>query len=749
MNKTILDQLDIDIAKLLGNAKGKSTLSNPIFEAKLTAAPDTTSYKAALLQINIADNTCSSQLKAALDLMDKEFAAVTIFIDMSLALLAYSIILPYMSKEQIQNIVARRKLDWIAIHMPVIKKMTIPWSIITDHEPSIEAPKQDNITKLHSLLASSNTHIAADALALKTYLAAAHNIVPAQYQQEQHNYDAMIEQYLITKTATIDAIQSCSHYEYVYIAPHAMCSYNYLKQTLALQHLPPCLTLSFTKIAENNEKKLLTSTELNHQLHDLGLLGKISERKSYLENSVKNFPGNVYLQLVNCTLLTCNKQHALTLGVPDESYLAGKTFENILPQDEVDKITAIVEEITTENATKVLIEHGEILGKRLPFLSIKMPLRNKKNKTIGIIGFSLKMKDKNAIEEFKNSKPKNLMQTIMAESTKQLRANNMQAIAAGAPTLNNDTTSLIKAIEHMPGHVFWQDNKGNILGCNHNLALFLGYDSTQEIIGKNSSDFLTDEHALESRKSLAIMVATGKPISKEEKYQSKNSFLRMISYKTPVKDNNGKIIGIMVVAINIQENTQREIQLRQEKEQLEITNNLKNKFIETIGHDMRAPILDLYNLTELCAEQETDPAKKQRLHKISNCAKDLLKFSSNVSEASHKYLVAVKDVTNSIISSNIDAIQTKRLKVKLDYDNNIPDTVVGHPYKVKKTLNKLMSNAIKNSTQGYITLVIKLESHQGTELAISFTTLESGVGITEEEQRYIFSKYNMLNCNEV
>ena len=735
MNKTILDQLNIDVEKLLGDIKGKSSLSAPIFEAKLTASA-TNSNKTALLQVNVVEDT--SKLETTLELIQKEFAAVTIFVDMQLARLAYRIILPYMSEEQIQNIATRRKLDWLANNMTALKKMAIPCSIITDNEASIVKTKDDNLAELRILLKSNDKlrkNITADNLTLKAYLADTHNIIPAQYQQELHNYDSIIENYLITKTATIAAIHSCSHYEYVYIAPYTMHSYTFLQQTATLQHLPQHLTLSFTKISENNEQKLLTSTELNQQLHDHDLLNKISERKSYLENSIKHFPGNVYLQSLNHTLITCNKSQSLTLGIEDESYLTDKAFENLFPKNEADKISNTVNEITTKNTVKVFIESNyyPLAGKELYFLTIKTPLRNKKNKTIGIIGFSLKMNDVGNMEKPKSSQPQDVMQTIVTDK----------------PMLHAGTANLIKSMEHMPGHTFWQDTKGKILGCNYNHALFLGFDSPLAVIGKNASDFLTDEHALESKKALARMITTGKPVSKAEKYQSGNNFLNMISHKTPIKDNNGKIIGIIVIAIEAYGNNQHQMQLEQEKEQLEIANSFQNKFLETIGHDMRAPILGLYNMTELCAAQETDPEKKQQLHEISNCAKDLLKFSSNISGKNSKNLVSIKDSTNSVISSHINAIQTKHLRFKLDYDNNIPDTVVGDSYNLKKTINNLMASAICHSKQGYITLAIKLESHKGNELEISFTMFDSGAIISKEEQLYIFSQYNTLNSSQV
>ena len=171
-----MDQLEIDIEALLDAYKKPSTpIKSRVFEATLateaTISPAKNSNKAALLQINIADEThASEQLAAALELLSKEFSAVTIFIDMQLALVVYSIIMPYMTADQLQDMVARKKLDWIAKNISAISKINVPWSIVSDEEQRIEQSKNENLLEISQLFKSNNTfkkNIIADVEILK------------------------------------------------------------------------------------------------------------------------------------------------------------------------------------------------------------------------------------------------------------------------------------------------------------------------------------------------------------------------------------------------------------------------------------------------------------------------------------------------------------------------------------------------------------------------------------------------------
>ena len=741
MSIKTIDQLDI--TKFTNAVKEtRAPKKVPVFEASFGAEETISNNKAAILQVNIAEKgTGAAELTAALKLLDKKFTSVTILIDMQLALLVYSIIMPYMSNEQLQDIIGRRKKDWTQQNILTIHQLTIPWLIVTDNEQRIEEAKNNNISKLKNLLKSDATfrkHIQTDAAALKAYLTETKSITTAVYQQAPAKNDTAIENYLIARIAAIEAMHAFNNYKHTYITTHAICSYSHLRNEAGMQNLPPHLILELTRIAQGEEPEILTSTNLNQKLHELGLLSKISERKSYLEQSIKNFPGNVYLQSLNRTILTCNHMQCLDLGASDKYYLEGKTFESFFPQNESDKLANIVNDIALTNTTKILREesHYPLDNENRNFLTIKTPLRNKKNKIIGIIGFSMQMENKDEIEKLKSLEPDHIMQSIIEEDKKPKKKHTTP-----------DPVNLKKIIAYMPGNVFWQDINGQMLGCNNDHAKFLGFDKPEDLIGKYPSDFLTTEYAKDANEAIKEMAKTGEPVITEEVYKAANGFTVMNSHKTPIKDSDGKVIGIIVVSFDISERRQGEIQIEQEKDKLEKDNSLKNKLVQDIEHDMRTPFVGLYSMTELCLHQETDVEKKKQLSQISSYAKELLthcdsllEFNKNGSFSNNTNSISIKELINRVVSTNIMAIKAKHLEFKLDYDESIPEKVMCDPYRVKKILNHLISNASYRTQAGYVKLAVRLESGTENIATISFTISDSGAEISKKEQQHILGK---------
>ena len=714
MNSNIVDQVNINVSELLDFSKvANAPEKYPTFEAHLTNEDKTeNTNKTALLHINIAQEKNSpTQLDAALKIVGAEFKTVTIYLDMQLALLAYSIILPYMPKEQLQKILERKKIDWITQNLTVINAGTTAWSIIPDTEQSIQQAKDENILKLNKLLKLDsffNEKIKADARTLKEYLFTTHDITDAMYDQDIQKNNSAIDQYLIARIAAIAAMYSFDHISYAYITPTKMRSYTHLQKTSVMEHLPSCLSLSFTKTTTNDSEQILTSTEINQNLHEYNLLGKISKHKSYLENAAKHFPGNAYIESLDNTFISCNDQQAIAFGMNDKSYIEGKALDELLSKTESDAIAEVIVAATTTNKTQVLLEDIVHLGEQQTLLSIKMPLRNKKDKIIGVIGFSTQIKEKAEIEKLKK----------LESDTGS--AGLMQAIAASNVTVENnpyDTSYMKSMIENMPGLVFWQDTNGQILGCNQNQADFLGLEKDAEIIGKYPKDFLTAEQAKEALRDLAEITKTGEPIIKEELYKSGDEIVAMISHKTAIKGSNDNVIGIMVVALDLTAENQQKIKLEQEKDRLEIAHNFKNQFIQDLEHDMRTPFVGLCSMTELCASKENDFAKKQQLLEISNYAKDLLaycdsllEFSRNESFKNNNKLISLQDLIVSIVNTHITTLKAKGLEFDLDYDSNLPSSIMGDSYKLKRIISNLMSNAIKYTDQGYIKMAVRLES---------------------------------------
>lgn len=128
-------------------------------------------------------------------------------------------------------------------------------------------------------------------------------------------------------------------------------------------------------------------------------------------------------------------------------------------------------------------------------------------------------------------------------------------------TKDSSTTeyiSLADILTRLPGHVYWKDRNGVVLGCNQQQAINLGYSSPEEVIGKTDFDWCSYDEALEVRSNDQWVITTGATITVEE-----GSYL---SHKMPLRNYHGNIVGVLGMSMEISSYKTR---LEQAKHRLE------------------------------------------------------------------------------------------------------------------------------------------------------------------------------------
>jgi len=120
---------------------------------------------------------------------------------------------------------------------------------------------------------------------------------------------------------------------------------------------------------------------------------------------------------------------------------------------------------------------------------------------------------------------------------------------------------LKEIIRILPGHVYWKDKDGVYLGSNDTHAQNSGYKSAEYLIGKTDYDTSWHKQATELRKNDCMIMKSGKACSMQETATlATGEQLIFLSHKIPLKDDNGKCIGILGMSYPIfDEKQQKEL----------------------------------------------------------------------------------------------------------------------------------------------------------------------------------------------
>jgi signal transduction histidine kinase len=195
-------------------------------------------------------------------------------------------------------------------------------------------------------------------------------------------------------------------------------------------------------------------------------------------------------------------------------------------------------------------------------------------------------------------------------------------------------------------------------------------------------------------------------------------------------------------------------ELRQTKNELELSRQLKNEFVANISHELRTPVNGIKGLVENLMETELTPKQLETVNIIDRCCtnmnviiNDLLDYTKIVN---NKLVLEQREFffrsfIKNIIDFNINKISEKGLKLLINVEDDIPLKVIGDELRLTQILNNLFSNAIKFTSVGHIALEVVKTEQTEHEVELFFMVMDTGIGISLEEKDKLFQSFSQVD----
>jgi CheY-like chemotaxis protein len=180
----------------------------------------------------------------------------------------------------------------------------------------------------------------------------------------------------------------------------------------------------------------------------------------------------------------------------------------------------------------------------------------------------------------------------------------------------------------------------------------------------------------------------------------------------------------------------------------------KQQFLSNMSHEIRTPMSAIIGFTKLVLKSELNPRQKEYLTAIKVSGEALIVLINDILDLAKVDAGKMTfEQTTFKMSTSIAAmlhlfeirLQEKNLTLEKDYDDRIPEFLVGDPVRLRQIILNLISNAVKFTETGGITLRVRLLSETGESVVVEFTVGDTGIGIAEENLENIFESFQQAS----
>jgi signal transduction histidine kinase/DNA-binding response OmpR family regulator len=201
---------------------------------------------------------------------------------------------------------------------------------------------------------------------------------------------------------------------------------------------------------------------------------------------------------------------------------------------------------------------------------------------------------------------------------------------------------------------------------------------------------------------------------------------------------------------------QVERELHAAKETAEAGSRAKSEFLANMSHEIRTPMSGVLGMTELLALTSMTAQQQDFVATIRTSGEALLEIINDILDFSkleagrltlHEVAFDVREIAESTAHFVAYGAHAKGLDLCCDLDDDLPESVLGDPGRLREVLTNLLGNAVKFTAQGEVTLEVRTQVLEAGRCILRFVVRDTGIGIAIADQARLFMPFSQVDAS--
>lgn len=219
---------------------------------------------------------------------------------------------------------------------------------------------------------------------------------------------------------------------------------------------------------------------------------------------------------------------------------------------------------------------------------------------------------------------------------------------------------------------------------------------------------------------------------------------------SPVYDSDGNIVYSIQAFEDITEAKLAAQELLKAKQVAEDALLLKEAFLANMSHEIRTPMNAIIGFTDILAKRNLGSQEREYIKAIKGSGENLLRIINDILDISkieanmmifEDHPLSIRELFKSLHTMLMSKAQEKKLDLLFIAGTDIPNIVLGDPTRLTQILINLVSNALKFTNKGNITVFANVKTETAEHYHIEFVVKDTGIGIPVEKLQNIFERF--------